>query len=128
MEITRTSNRTSDRFAYEANDCSVLAVQHALNVSYSKAHEMMAKIGRPNRTGVQTSKYVKWLNESKKFQKLDNIAPWGTPYTVRRLIEKHPDKKLVMLVRSHTFVVDKSVIKDYTDGLRRPVHGVWMVK
>ena len=138
--ISRSSGITEDRFTTERNDCAVIALQHALNISYKDAHNVLAGIGRKNRHGVVTSAWIKLLNDHSSFVRMTNehrVKAYCKytgerklmikKMTVGKMIEKNPNKTFIVNVRGHTFCVKNSTVIDWRVKPKEKVLYAWEV-
>lgn len=96
-----------DRYWFERNDCSVIAIAYAFDIPYLKAHELCAKYGRKDCNGFDPLQALK-VNKYKKSRQMFGcrVGYHGRPkMTVGRFQIKHPTGTFLIRVGGHVFTM-----------------------
>lgn len=109
----RVSDGGRQAFGYESekNDCSVVALTHALNVTYDVAYKMLDGAGRRKNKGwyvIEFFKYcgfVGWTHKEFKF-------PRGQRMTEEEFAEAHPKGRWLIYTEGHLTALVDGVIYD----------------
>ena len=127
-------------FPDETNDCTVRAASIALDISYAKAHAMLAKAGRPDKDGPRAcvfSNFMKTLGYVKHEYpaRYCTVKKWYGPIhrrkyiTFKRWLPEHSTGRYIVDMRGHVFAVIDGVVHDaLTIGPRTVIHGHWHIK
>ena len=102
------------RYWFERNDCSVIALAYAFDISYLEAHDICAKAGRKDCNGFSLRHVLK-VNTHKKSRQLfgRRVGYHDRPgMTVGRFQKKHPKGIYICRVGGHIFTMVDGVIKN----------------
>ena len=114
------------RFVFEKNDCVVVALATAFNVSYEIAHDVCRLNGRKNRDGMcVTHMLSKPIIFGKNIERInfpyyswDRLSKDGifTPrVNVKRFIQQNPLGIFLIKIRDHIFTIKDGIAYDYKD-------------
>lgn len=124
----------------EKDDCAVIAVAMALNVSYEKAHRMCAELGRPDGKGMTTAALIilfkRELNLS-EIKPADMIARYPKAHRILKSVTTHHperfnkvwrDGRYILFCNGHVAYVDNGVTHDWTRGRAKRVWKIYEIK
>jgi hypothetical protein len=133
----------TSRYSYERNDCVVVAISIALNISYEKAHEFVGmQLGRKTTKGVFSTgtklydiRNDKKLLFGKTLKELSTINPRYTTkqvrYTVGSFSKYNRNGAYIALVSGHCIAIIDGKIYDYPGymdgGLKRRIRKIFKV-
>lgn len=98
----------------EDNDCSIKAICVTTGIKYSHVRDVMSKLGRKPRHGVQIPDIYKALNLLGY-----GVVPYKKPAKTIRTLERvvlPKDKKFLVFTRGHVAGVNKGKVVDWTSG------------
>ena len=146
----------SNQAKKEKNDCAVIAIASAFNLSYDRAHDIAKDVfKRKDGKGVTLFDYrlTKLSKDGKRIGRF-KIKTLGTPkgncewtytlnyficrgntikerqMTVGRFVEQHPKETYIVTVRGHTFAIRNGVVlgsRHDATKTRRIVFGAWKI-
>lgn len=113
MVRRRVSDGGRQAFGYESekNDCSVVALSHALDITYEEAYKMLDGAGRRKNKGWYTIEFFQycgfngWKHETTKFAR-------GKRPTEMEFAESHPKGRFLVYTEGHLIAVVDGVIHD----------------
>ena len=122
-------NRTSAAYR-ETNDCGVLSIAIACNVSYKDAHEALAKAGRKNRQGVYVNQITAAIRslgfKTRNCDPREFISQYPANHkNLKSVTSHHParfnkvwknGKSYVMCSRSHALAIADGRTHDWSEG------------
>jgi len=115
-------------FEGECNDCSVVALSVACDISYKIAHEALKKAGRKNRKGV----YPPLLIKAAKFlgcSLVEEKFPGKTLITIERDIKRYGGgRRYIIFATGHFVGFNGNEIVDWSKGRRIRINAVYRVK
>jgi hypothetical protein len=124
----------------EHNDCTVVSVAVAAELSYSEAHEFVARLGRKPRRGFH---FVSNFNNRCHTARIKGIdfrlgkykvtrvrMPWRGPHfhgvTLAQFLRDFPKGRFIVVKRGHAFVViDGKVLNLTHSGVRSRITNLW---
>ncbi|MCH9712597.1 MAG: hypothetical protein K0U20_08255 [Proteobacteria bacterium] len=128
-----TYNEAKDqKFSNETNDCSVVALSIACDISYADAHAALAARGRPARRGAYTHQSIdaaKDLGYTVHELEGDELVnpETGCGYTATTIGQLCKKGRFMVQVHRHIFAVVDGQVQDWTKGRRHRVKRVMEV-
>lgn len=117
----------------ETNDCAVISLSSAFEITYEVAHEFArVRFGRRNRQGTRGFIEImdrlslsKFTINSKNFSAVTTIVPENKPasqlkkMTVNQFIMKNPKGTFIVVVNGHAFTIKNGVVVgNYEDSVK----------
>lgn len=96
----------------EKNDCSVIALAVAIDVSYDEAHELCKRMGRKHARRFWFQRMTHMLPEKIRLR-FKFITRSECNLNVQRFIEKYPTGTYYVLTNTHAFVIKDSTVYDW---------------
>jgi hypothetical protein len=99
----------------ETNFCTVAAIATAFNWSAGKAHRLLAKHGRPHRSGPKWANYTTAVMEAcVKAGKDWTFTDAYDGMTIGRFCKENPKGTFIVSVKAHTLTIIDGVMQDWT--------------
>lgn len=119
----------------ETNDCAVIALMHALGVTYSEAHEWCRQHGRKNREGMfnaAIAHMLEGLSTRTSYRRATNGTSAGIVAgprpTLARFVREHPTGTYYVRKSGHVFVVKDGIVYDNAmSGERSIILDAWLI-
>jgi len=137
---------------YEINDCTVIALAIAAEISYEDAYKTCWNRGRKARSGMMTRKHIQCFLDLdlpvyevlmvRGKQKLHRIGysdaimnvmatlfnAKNKQYTVNTIPDIcEPDKKYVAYTRDHVLAIDNKIVQDWTNGRKHRIISLFQI-
>jgi len=136
---------------YEINDCTVIALAIAAEISYKDAYKTCWNRGRKARSGMMTRKHIQcFLDLDLPVYEVLRMRSKQTLYRIRYseailnvsalYNEKNkqytantitdicePDKKYVAYTRDHVLAIDNKVVQDWTNGRKHRIISLFQI-
>ena len=111
----------------DTNNCTVVAIANAFNISYLIADEILNKAGRKRKKGFHVHILMKYIRENTnlKYKKI----PLKKKITIRRFLEQNPIGRFVCVRRGHAFAVICGEVHDHSDTNkeRQMIYSVYQI-
>jgi hypothetical protein len=136
---------------FEINDCTVIALAIAAEISYEDAYKTCWNRGRKARTGMMTRKHIQcFLDLDLPVYEVLRMRGKQTLYRIRYseailnvsalYNEKNkqytantitdickPDKKYVAYTRDHVLAIDNKIVQDWTNGRKHRIISLFQI-
>lgn len=99
----------------ETNDCTVKAIALACDVSYGKAHRLLAKMGRKKGRGVTMAVIAKALNQLGYPVDIHGMLNHSAvDLTIKRFAREYSEGRYIVCTKAHAIAVVEGELKDWT--------------
>lgn len=118
-------------FSHEQNDCSVRAIQIALNIPYSEAHHIIkTKTGRRDKGACYG--FSSFVEKNIQYIKKLDPKPWKNEEkigTLSKFIKNNPTGTWILRKNGHVFTVIDGVVYDsWNPGPKTQIKQAWQIK